>query len=268
MTSEEIGVFVKEAPIAILPVGSIEQHGRHLPIDTDLNAIEYLAEAGLRAARAKAGIDVGIIAPGLAYGGPGLGMEGWPGTIVLKPTTLMDVVYDVSHCLVASGFRYVVVMNGCVGNIPALTLAVQKLKKEHLSKDFILVQGDWEVGDVIRRIRTSEPGGMGHACELETSISLILDPDHVQMDKAEAGRFYHPSNRITFDFDQPMPFFWPYEFRELAPNGVIGDPEQATAEKGKAIIEANIERIADILCHIIAVDVKRSSTMPGKYISD
>jgi creatinine amidohydrolase len=256
MTSPEICKFVKVAPIVILPVGSIEQHGSHLPIDTDLMTIEYIAEESLKAVRNETSLSVGTIAPSLPYGGPGIGMEAWPGTVTLKPSTLIDVIYDVGTCLISSGFRYIVVLNGCYGNIPTLTLAVQKLKHEHPQPDFILV-GSCETVEVINKVRTSASGGIGHACEFETSTSLVIDPNHVQMDKAEPGHLQHPSDRVSFDFDQVSPFYWPYDFRKMAPNGVIGDPTQGTAEKGRVILEDSVKRIADILRHIIEIDKRR-----------
>ncbi len=257
MTSFEIKEFVKEAPIMLLPVGSIEQHGGHLPIDTDLITIEYLAEEGLKAARNLSGHPVAAIAPAIPYGGPGIGMEGWPGTVMLQPATLIDVVFDVGSGLVSSGFRYVVVMNGCYGNVSTLTLAVQKLKHELPQADFILITSSWGINDVINKVRTSSHGGIGHACELEASTSLVIDPEHVQMDKAEVGILHHPSEKVSFDFDEVQPFYWPYEFSKMSPNGVIGDPTQATAEKGRVILDANIKQIAEILCHIIDIDNRR-----------
>lgn len=255
MTSPEISEFVKNAPIAILPVGSIEQHGAHLPIDTDLTTIEYLAEEGLKAVRNITGLPIGTIVPNLPYGGSEITMDGWPGTISLQPSTLIDAVFDVGSCLVSFGFRFIVVLNGCYGNIPTLTLAVQKLKHNFPGAEYILVHGTWETNEVINKVRTSPTGGMGHACELETSTSLVIDPDHVYMDKAEAGKLQHPSDRVSFDFDHAPPFYWPYEFQKMAHNGVIGDPAVASAEKGRVILDANIARIADVLRHIIEIDV-------------
>ncbi len=257
MTSLEINGYVKTAPIAILPVGSIEQHGGHLPIDTDLTTIEYLSVEGLKAARTASGLPIGAIAPSIPYGGPGIGMEAWAGTIMFQPTTLINVVFEIGQGLVSSGFRYVVVMNGCYGNISTLTLAVQKLKSELPQGDYILVHGGWGIYDVISKVRTSPHGGLGHACEMETSTSLVIDPEHVHMDKAEVGLLHHPSDRVSFDFDEQPPFYWPYEFEKITPNGIMGDPTQGTAEKGRIILDADIKRIADILLHIIHIDQVR-----------
>lgn len=250
MTSREIGLLVGHAEIAILPVGSIEQHGGHLPIDVDLATVEYLSIEGLREARKLCGEPIGFIAPSVPYGGPGIGMTEWPGTICFRPQTLIDVVFDIGSGLIASGFQYLLVMNGCVGNIPALNLAVQKLKSELPKNDFILVGGIWEDLDVIKQVRKSKLGGLGHACELETSTALIIDPEHVDMEFVEKGEFHHPSGKVSFDFNQVNPFFWPQQFGKMTSNGVIGDPSKATAEEGRIILEANIHRVADILCHI------------------
>lgn len=254
MASNEISEMVQLAKIAVLPIGSIEQHGNHLPIDTDLTTVEYLAEQGIRTVRQAVAQPVALIAPSIPYGGPEIGMSEWVGTICLKPSTLLEVVADVGSGLIASGFRYVLLLNGCVGNIPVLTLATQKLKRENRNGNFLLVGSTWEMPEVINKVRTSAPGGLGHACELETSTSLVIDPDHVYLEKAAAERLKHLSNEITFDFDHTNPFYWPLPFGEMTQSGVIGDPTEASVEKGKVILEANIQRIADVLCHIVKID--------------
>lgn len=257
MTSPEIGEAVRTAKIAVLVVGSIEQHGAHLPIDTDLTTAEYLAVEGVKAARQATGCPVALIAPSLPYGGPGLSMDEWPGTLRLRPSVLIDAVRDIGGGLAAAGFRYVLVLNGCVGNIAALTLAVQQLKLHWPTADFILLASTWAMPEVIGKVRQSGPGGLGHACELETSTALAIDPTHVHIDRAVQGVLRHPSPEVSFDFDVASPFFWPYPFGQMVADGVIGDPTVATADKGRIILEANVQRVARVLAHILDVDARR-----------
>jgi creatinine amidohydrolase len=250
MTTTEIRHAAQTIKIAMLPVGSIEQHGDHLPVDTDFATIEYLAERSLIAARKELKHPVSIIAPGIPYGGPGLGMQEWPGTICLRPEVLMDAVVDIGKGIIDAGFKCVLVLNGCFGNISPLTLAVQKLKSRVPEGEFILAGSSWSAYQTIQEVRDSEPGGIGHAGELETSTSLVIDPDHVDMTKAVVGKLTHVSPDVSFDFDGPGPFYWPLPFSQLTQSGVIGDPTVANKEKGEAILEASIQGLVDTLTHV------------------
>lgn len=253
MTSPQIGEAVKTARIAIVAVGSIEQHGAHLPIDTDLSTVEYLADEGLRKARQISGQPVGFIAPAMPFGTT-LEMD-WPGHIFLKSTTLMQVLMEIGARLVKSGFRYVIFLNGCVGSINAVQAAVSDLKGAIPEADFIMVGSTWAMPEAI--VRNSGEGGMGHACELETATQLVIDPEHVNMSLAKDEHIRHPSEQVSYDFGSFPPFYWPVHFADMTESGVIGDPSLATVENGRAILEKNVERVAKILCHIHAIGEKK-----------
>jgi len=250
LSSLKIRNATSHARIALLPIGSIEQHGDHLPVDTDLTIIEYLAEEALKAARIETGEPIGFIAPSLPYGGPEMGMQEWEGTLSIKPSTLIDMLVSIGAGLHRAGFEYIVLMNGCVGNIPALSLAVQRLKQSIPDGNFIFVDGFWQKGDVIEAVRESGTGGSGHAGEIETSLMLVLDPDQVSMGDAAPGKFHHPSPLISFDLTHRNPFFWPVPFGELTHNGVLGDPTLASVEKGQKILDVNVQHLKSILCHL------------------
>lgn len=247
MSSPEVGEAVKSIKIVIVPVGSIEPHGPHLPLDTDLTTIEYLAEKSVLEARKETSKAIAVIAPSLPYGVT-LQMD-WPGHVFLRPTTHIDLLCDIGNCFTKMGFRYVVFLNACGGNIDVVNVAINIMKANWREKgNFIAVGSIWSYPEGLAR--NSGPGGMGHACEVETSIELVLDPEHVHMEKAVNEHMRHPSPRISLDFDAIQPFNWPVHFSTMTKSGVIGDAKEATPENGKKIIEANIKRIAEILCHI------------------
>lgn len=179
-----------------------------------------------------------------------MGMLEWEGTLSIKPSTLIDMLASIGAGLYRTGFETIVLMNGCVGNIPALTLAVQKLKKNVPEGNFIFIDGFWQNREVIEAVRETGPGGSGHAGEIETSMMLFLDPDHVSMENAVQGKLHHPSSLVSFDFSHNNPFFWPVPFGDLASNGVLGDPTLANAKKGQEILEVNIQHLKSILCHL------------------
>jgi len=250
MTSPEIKQSTEAVKIVLLAVGSIEQHGAHLPIETDLATAEYLAREAVLDARRASGAPIALIAPSVPYGGPGLAMDGWAGTIALRPEVLIEVIIDIGHAVAAMGFPALVLLNGCFGNVPALTLAAQKLKKQVPQNHVILIDSVWAMPEIIREVRETELGGTGHAGEVETSTHLVIDPEHVKMQLARKELLHHPSSQISFDFDSSSPFYWPLAFHELTEHGVIGDPQKASAEKGKVILEANVGRISRALQQI------------------
>lgn len=250
MTSPEISEATESVKIAILVVGSIEQHGAHLPISTDFATADYVAREGLSKARSEASHPIAFISPGIPYGGPGLGMTEWPGTLCVRPNVLIDFVSDICSRLVASGFRNVVIVNGCVGNLATLNLAVKQLKNSHESGNFILVEHACSISGFNQKLRESEPNEMGHADEIETSIMLIIDPSHVYMDKAVRETLDHSSPEVSWDYIARNRFFWPEEFMKMTKSGVIGNATLGTAEKGEFILKESIERFADILLHI------------------
>ncbi|MCJ7622332.1 MAG: creatininase family protein [Anaerolineaceae bacterium] len=250
MTTHEIVEALDSVKIAILVVGSIEQHGAHLPINTDFVTAEYVVLEGLKIARSEISHPVAFIAPGIPYGGPGLGMTEWPGTLCVRPTVLIDFVSDVCGGLVVSGFKYIVIVNGCVGNVAALALAVKQLKNSNPTADFILVETACPIADFNRGPRESEPNEMGHADEFETSIMLVIDPKHVYMEKAVRETINHPSPEVSWDYGAVNRFFWPEQFKKMTKSGVIGNPTLGTLEKGEVILKGSAMKFADILLHI------------------
>jgi len=247
MSSPEVGEAVKTVKMVIIPIGSIEPHGPHLPLDTDLTTIEYLAEKSVLEVRKRISKPVAIIAPSLSYGVT-LEMD-WPGHVFLRPNTLIELINDIGNSFTKIGFKYVVFLNGCGGNIDTINVAINIMKSNWREKgQFISIGSVWANPEGISR--DSGPGGVGHACEVETSIELFLDDEHVHMEKAVNEHMRHPSPLISLDFDSIPPFNWPVHFSCMTTSGVIGDAKCATAEKGKKILDANIDRIAKILLHL------------------
>jgi creatinine amidohydrolase len=246
----EIEEAVKTIRIILLPVGSLEQHGPHLPIDVDTATVEYLAHEATLLASRSLGKSAAVIGPSLPFGGPGLGMDGWPGTIRLKPEVFLELYKDIGGCLAEAGFRYVVTLNGCYGNVASLTLACQLLKGEYAETQFLVLDSVWADQGTIAEVRQSDLGGTGHAGEVETSIALAIDPEHVDMDKAVDELPRHPSPRVTFDFKSVNPYHWPVPFKEMTSSGVMGRATLGTREKGEKILQAAAQRISKILIEL------------------
>jgi creatinine amidohydrolase len=239
--------------IIILPVGSLEQHGPHLPIDVDTVTASYLAVESTRAASKSLGKQAALLGPTIPFGGPGLGMDEWPGTIRLRPQVFLDLYKDIGACVAKAGFRYVIVLNGCYGNIASLTLGCQMLKVDFPDTHFLVLDGIWADQEIITQVRESEMGGTGHAGEVETSISLAIDPEHVDMTQAVDEFPAHPSSNVSFDFSGKNPYLWPVRFSTMTHSGVMGRATLGTKGKGEKILEAAVERIANILIELNSI---------------
>lgn len=192
--------------IAVVPVGSIEQHGPHLPLATDI----FIAKA---VANAIAGNIGGILTPPQPYGISSEHLD-FPGTISLQEETFLGFIEDMVSSFSAGGFEKVVVVNGHGGNSKTL----RQLQIEHV---YVL--------DVIATMTPYD-----HAGDIETSLMLHLHPDLVRKDKIQ-----------TCDFRWPDKDDW--KTKDCSESGVLGDPTQASAEKGKEYLERIVATLLEEL---------------------
>jgi creatinine amidohydrolase len=225
LTAPDLLALAAAGALPILPVGSLEQHGPHLPVWTDSFCAHALA---VRAAEAAPEVPTVVLPPMWL----GLSEHHLPfgGTITLDHATFHAVLRCVVRSLVADGFSKLLILNGHGGNIAPLDVSVRELAHEF---GIAVVATTWPnlAPQAIAGILTTQPG-VQHACEAETSLWLALDPGQVRQAKiAESLSNPAPDPRPGFSR------FW--SFAERAPRtGVRGDPRAATAAKGEAIIAA------------------------------
>lgn len=237
--SPEIGEYLKKLDVALLPVGSIEQHGKHLPVFTDSAEAIAVAEGVAE----RTGV---LIAPPIYYGWSPHHM-GYPGCITIRSEVLIGLVEDVAASLIHHGFRKLVIINGHRhANIPWMELAAGKIK-QRTGMYVAIVDVALIAMEEIRAICVSEPGGIGHACESETSFILYKHPELVDMSAAvkqipRRGTFRHGA----FAFDPAeaakdsviVKHSWQEATRANSPAGLWGDPTVASPETGRKIYEA------------------------------
>ena len=185
LTWPEVRQAARDGKAILLPVAAIEQHGPHLPIDTDNVAALAVCE---RAAQADP--NSLLCAPPIHYGFNEHNMD-FPGTISVQAQHFIDYCYDVAVSFARHGFPLILFVNGHASNDPLLQVAA-RLATLHAQAACALVSY-WDLAkEEVEEWRESEyPGGMDHAGEFETSIYLALDPARVQMDKG-TGRLPDP----------------------------------------------------------------------------
>lgn len=222
----------KENTVIIQPVGSIEQHGLHLPIIVD----SAIGMGVLGKALSKLEKDIPAYALPSIYYGKSNEHWGFPGTISLSATTLLSVLMEMAESIYRSGFRKLVLMNSHGGQPQIMEIAARDIHQQH--EDFMVFPFfTWRVPHIAKELVTEKEANLGiHAGDVETSIMLSLLPDVVQMDKAVCE---YPENLPTdslLSMEGRLPFAW--LTKELSKSGVFGDATAATKEKGDKILES------------------------------
>lgn len=239
-TWPEMAEIVKEQPVIILPIGSVEDHGPHLPIDTDNFIISRICEEAAKRAPGEM-----LLLPHIPYGFETHHLD-FPGTIDIRMEHLLNFVLDVTKSVAHHGFQRILIADGHGSNMPILDLVARRtnIETRALCAAFI-----WPslAASAIRSVRESDRGGMAHACELETSVYLHLDPDRVQMDKAHPEMGMPPSEFIWMDLMEGSPVLLMDEWTRFSKSGISGDPTLARAEKGKVVFEAVVEALVRLV---------------------
>ncbi|MFD1713979.1 creatininase family protein [Amnibacterium flavum] len=208
--------------VAILPFGATEAHGPHLPLGTDTMVADEVAR------RIAEEFDA-VLLPPVHYGDT-WGTAGYPGTMSLSTETVAAIAVDLGRAASAAGARLFVIVNGDFGNRIPLALATRTLAT---IEGFTALTIDYPgMDDAIESVRVALPAapGLNHAEEAETSIILALDPDAVHPDRY---RSEYPEFPADFGL-RPM------QVHRFSASGVFGDPSHATADKGRAILDATV----------------------------
>jgi len=233
-TWPELGERVKEQPVVVLPIGSVEDHGYHLPLDTDNFLISSICEEAAK----RANGDI-LLLPLIPYGFETHHMD-FTGTIDIRQEHLLNFVLDITKSVAHHGFKRILIADGHGSNMPILELVARRtiLETDSLCGCFI-----WPglATKAIKEVRESEKSGMAHAGELETSVYLHIAGEKVQMNKAVRDIGMPESEFIWMDLMEGSPVRLMDEWTRFSKSGVYGDPTIATAEKGKVVFEAVVD---------------------------
>jgi len=238
LTWPEVRQAAERGAVIVIPVAAIEQHGPHLPVDTDNLLVEHVTE---EAARRSEGLI--LTAPMIHYGFNEHNM-GFPGTVTVRDTVLIDFCYDVACSFVRQGFDRLIFVNGHGSNQMLCDLAARRVV--NTTRALVASTPYWALArEAVERLRESEfPGGMAHACEFETSIYMYLKPELVQTERMVPRETPSRLNRFVYDdLFGSGPVRLVNRYSRVTTSGVEGDPLLATPEKGKAFAECAIENL-------------------------
>jgi mycofactocin system creatininase family protein len=205
-TSPQVG----PGSVVVVPIGSVEQHGPHLPLDTDT----VVAEAVARKVAERLGC---WCAPAIAYGSSGE-HQTFPGTTSIGTPALVRTIVELVRSL-RTWASSVVLVNGHGGNVVAMRTAVNALVQE---------------GHEVSWVACSVPGMDAHAGRAETSLMLHLRPGSVRLDLAEPG---NPA-----PLEDLLPLLRRGGVSAVSRNGVLGDPRGASAGEGERLLADMVER--------------------------
>jgi creatinine amidohydrolase len=248
LTWPEIDVAAGRKKVILLPVGSTEQHGPHLPLDVDnLIATSICMEAGRRAA------DKILVAPTIPYGYNIHALD-YPGTMHVSHQAFLEYCLSVCMSFAYHGFKRIVIVNGHGGNSGLLEFVARRtiLETDALAATFMWWNMLGMDPKFVSSFRESVfPGGTGHACEIETSVYLHLAGEKVQMDKAQDYiAWYNRRGTPAFQWGDAVgggPVNIPEWTSTFIEDGVFGQATLATADKGRRIFEEAVTRVVQFV---------------------
>jgi creatinine amidohydrolase len=231
--------------IVLFPTGSFEQHGPHLPFTTDADIVSAIA-ASVERSMADRVLLVPTLWPGLSTH-----HMHFPGTMDVPQPVYIELITELGKSLSSMGARKVFILNGHGGNDTPIRAALRELKTAVPATRFVFASYWTLAAKTLREVRESELGGMGHACEMETSIMLHLCPDRVHVDRAVRDGPPHSDPYRKADMQHARPVFFVNDFHEVTKSGVMGHPDLASAEKGKRFLEGIVTDVTAFVQHFL-----------------
>jgi creatinine amidohydrolase len=220
--------------VIVLPAGSTEQHGPHLPCAVD--TIIAAGVVGHALARLPASIPAFGLPP-ISYGKSDEHLH-FPGTLTIAGTTLQETIEQVGESVYRAGFRKLLIVNGHGGQPQVMEMAARELRMRH--GDYVVVPHfTWRVPHAAGRFLSDQEKRLSmHAGHAETAILMALAPDTVHMEHA-AANFPPEFGCPTLSPEGRPAAAW--TARDFGPSGVIGDPTQATLAQGREILDSLAE---------------------------
>ena len=254
LTWPEMREAASRQPVVLVPFGTVEDHGPHLPVNTDNVIVEAIClEAASRAPGEM------LVMPLLAYGLDEHHMD-FPGTISVDMQTLLAHLADVAGSVARHGFSHVLIVNGHGSNAAIADLAARKVVLEtgivcgamspNAAIDPTLAE------PTLSQLRRSGPGGIAHAGEYETAMMLHLRPDLVQMDRAVREMGQLKLEYFNWDHPEPSVLSWQDWWSRMSESGVCGDPTVATAEFGRALLETTADNFVRFVREFRTIPVR------------
>lgn len=235
--------------VAVLPVAAIEQHGPHLPLSVDAAILEGV----LAAAAPHLPGDAPVYALPTQAVGLSLEHERFPGTLTLKPETVIRLWVELGESVARSGVRKLLIFNSHGGNTALLDVVGRELRARY---DLLVIGASWfnlplldDSGQDLNALFSPQEHRFGiHGGQIETALMLALHPECVRMQNAE--HFHSTSQDRARDYPilgngRSAKLAW--QMQDYHPQGAVGNAAAATAEQGRALLDAAGRSLAGLL---------------------
>lgn len=238
-TWPEVNDEIPQRKVLLLPIGSTEDHGPHLPLDTDFFIPTCLAE---RAASRRP--DLMTVMPTIPYGF-NLHHIDYPGTIHVASQHFIDYVLDVVKSVAYHGFKKVLLLDGHGSNMPGLDIVARRAILETDAHCAVVIWTSLAM-ETFHDLRQTPFPGVAHAEELETSVYMHLGPGRVRTDRMAAEFPSVYENQFVWqDLERAAPVQMMDWWSRFGTTGIVGDATLASAEKGRVVAEAVVEKLIE-----------------------
>jgi len=254
LTQPEIAAQFKRNPLVLLPAGSVEQHGPHLPTGTDTFAANVISAAVAER------MD-GLVLPATPFGVTPMHMP-FEGTITFSPDTYMRVVTETCVSTAKHGAKRLVILNWHEGNIPSLAIAAEALHREH-GMSVLTVQACY----VAEEMYGKTCNGLTHGGEIEALAVLAYRPELVHLDRIDYSSDHAHGHK--WDKLRRTRSYQPVltDIRTIAATGWFGSPQHATVEKGQRMLTDIADAIAREAAEIfVQLDAVQGGTAEIKQL--
>lgn len=224
ISMDKFASFIERSDTVLIPVGTVEAHGHHLPLGTDVLIPNEIAEA----VDARMGDRI-LLAPEVNYGHSWY-LSIYPGTVDISSEALVNYLFEIGKGFLKWGFQNIIFLNGHGGNNPALTIVSEKLAAQGAKVAII----NWWIDFRQEILEICE--GQGHAGEDETSVIMAIDEGLVDKAKTRAHWVQLVANVTTKEIA-----------RTVYPDALSGDARLATKEKGGRILDVVVETMVELI---------------------
>ena len=241
----QIKEYIEKNALIILPFGTVEEHGLHLPVNVDAVIADEVAKRVGEAVKDR----VPVLVMPVTWAGYSIRrMNKWPGVISIRSEILVEAWFDLMASLVKMGFRKLLCLNAHGQNPEMIKLAARRISDEY--DVHVVTSNCWSMAaDTMKKIRKSQIGGCHHGCEFETSLMLYLT-DLVDMSKAtneDVMRYrseFYPGD--MFGSATGGTFLSTWHVQE-SKTGIYGDPTVATKETGRLLVEGMVRNYGRLI---------------------
>lgn len=244
ITSPEVAQYIEKGALVLLPIGQTEEHGQHMPLNSDA----VIADAITRAAGEKLEAELPVLIMDVVWAGySGVEVQKWPGTINVGTRVFADYIFGIIKSLADMGFTKIATINGH-GHHPALLEMVAREIADATGTYIACIEAAKMAAPAVVEGRKSAPGGCIHGGEFETSLMLYLGAN-VHMERAHANDVftYHSPNFPGDGFAGSKAAFWSTWGIQRSKTGIYGDPTVADVQFGEKLFNTAVENLCNFL---------------------